>query len=83
MKCIQLCLILTVAVSRGWSQLVVNVKNRGGDVEREVIEANTTADTIRLEYLSKDGTFVTQFIDFKSVCSTVRSIIKNFRFCIS
>ncbi|KAH3701844.1 out at first protein-like [Dreissena polymorpha] len=47
-------------------QLVINVKNNGGDVERQSIEANTTADTVLLEFLSKDGTHVTQFIDFKS-----------------
>ena len=50
------------------SELVVNVKNKGGDVEKEKIEANTTADTVILEYQPKDGTYITQFIDFKSVC---------------
>ena len=50
-----------------FSQLIVNVKNKGGDVERENIESNTTADTVKLEYLSKDGTLVTYFTDFKTV----------------
>ena len=50
------------------SELVVNVKNKGGDVDKEKIEANTTADTVILEYQPKDGTYITQFIDFKSVC---------------
>lgn len=49
-------------------QLVVNVKNKGGDVDQESIQANTTADTVLLEFMSKDGTLVTQFIDYKSVC---------------
>lgn len=47
-------------------QLIVNVKNKGGDVDRQSIEANTTADTVKLEYLAKDGTLVTQFIDYKA-----------------
>lgn len=47
-------------------QLVVNVKNKGGDVDKQSIEANTTADTVRLDFLSKDGTLVTQFIDYKA-----------------
>ena len=50
------------------AELVVNVKNKGGDVDKERIEANTTADTVILEYQPKDGTYITQFIDFKSVC---------------
>lgn len=48
-------------------QLVVNVKNKGGDVLVESIQANTTEDTVTLEYQNTDGTLITQFIDFKSV----------------
>lgn len=66
-------------------QLVVNVKNKGGDIDRESIQANTTADTVHLEYLSKDGTLVTQFIDYKSVCEHYFNhsnyAIAKFRFC--
>ena len=48
-------------------QLIVNVKNNGGDVYRENIEANTTQDSIVLEFRKADGTLVTQFIDGKNV----------------
>ena len=48
-------------------QLVVNVKNKGEEVIVESIHANTTLDTVTLEYLNTDGTLVTLFIDFKSV----------------
>ncbi|XP_045207562.2 out at first protein-like [Mercenaria mercenaria] len=58
-----------------FSQLVVNVRNKGGDVEREKIESNTTADTVKLEYLSKDGTLVTYFTDFKAHIQIFRVIV--------
>jgi len=48
-------------------QLVVNVKNNGGDVYRENIEANTTQDSIALEFRKADGTVVTHFIDGRNV----------------
>ena len=54
-----------LCVCRG--QLVVNVKNKGGETLVEKIMANTSADTVTLEYLNYDGSFITQFIDFKSV----------------
>ena len=58
-----LCNLLTIALC----QLVVNVKNKGGDVLRESINANTSQDSITLEFQKSDGTLVTQFIDFKNV----------------
>lgn len=49
-----------------FTDLIVNVKNKGGDTIVESIVANTTADTVTLEFRNPDGSFVTQFIDFKS-----------------
>lgn len=49
------------------SQLIVNVKNKGGDVIREVITGNTTSDVVELQFRNTDGTIINQFIDFKSV----------------
>ena len=49
------------------ADLIVNIKNKGGDVDKEKIDANITADTVNLDYQPKDGTFITWFIDFKSV----------------
>ena len=56
------------------AQLVVNVKNKGGDLLRESIQANTTQDTVTLEFQESDGTLVTQFIDFKNVSSVTLMI---------
>ena len=47
--------------------LIVNVKNKGGDVIREVITGNTTSDVVELQFRNTDGTIINQFIDFKSV----------------
>ena len=49
-------------------QLVVNVKDKGGDVLQESIYANTSTDTITLDFMKYDGTLITQFIDFPNVC---------------
>lgn len=51
------------------SQLVVNVKNKGGDIIKEIITGNTTSDVVELQFQNTDGTIINQFIDFKSVMS--------------
>ena len=51
----------------GNCQLIVNVRNNGGDVYRETIEANTTQDSISLDFRKSDGTLITQFIDGRNV----------------
>lgn len=52
-------------------QLVINVKNQGGDVLQETIFANTTDDTVTLEFQRPEGTLITQFIEFKSVSELI------------
>ncbi|GIZ04439.1 out at first protein [Caerostris extrusa] len=47
-------------------QLVINVKNQGGDIVQESIISNITDDTITLEFQRPEGTLITQFVDFKS-----------------
>ena len=59
--------LLSVNYHISSSQLTVNVKNNGGEVMQEIIDANTTTDTIRLSFEKFDGTSVTQFIDFRNV----------------
>lgn len=49
------------------SQLVVNVKNNGGEVMQETILSDTVTDTVRLHFRKFDSTRITQFIDFKNV----------------
>ena len=64
---ILLYLFYATVISYASSQLIVNVKNRGDEVLQETIDANTTQDTITLEFLKSDGTEIVQFIDFKNV----------------
>ncbi|XP_005111897.2 out at first protein [Aplysia californica] len=61
-----ICMLLAALVSYTTAQLIVNVRNKGGETVVEKILANTTADTVTLEFLNSDGSLVTQFIDFKS-----------------
>ncbi|ESO99925.1 hypothetical protein LOTGIDRAFT_186451, partial [Lottia gigantea] len=57
------------------TQLVVNVKNGGGDILVESIQSNVSSDTITLEYPSSDGSLITQFIDFKSEAQIFRAYV--------
>jgi len=56
-----------IFICLGNCQLVVNVRNNGGDVYRETIEANTTLDSVSVDFRKSDGTLITQFIDGKNV----------------
>ncbi|CAC5377737.1 Out at first protein [Mytilus coruscus] len=56
-------------------QLVVNVKDGGGDVTVESFLGNTTSDIVQLQFLNKDGTHVTQFIDFKTETQIFKTYI--------
>jgi len=72
---ILLYLLYATFISYASSQLIVNVKNRGDEVLQETIDANTTQDTITLEFLKSDGTEIVQFIDFKNEIQIFRAII--------
>lgn len=63
---LSLCLAVVLPVDC-LSQLVVNVKNKGGDIIKEIITGNTTSDVVELQFQNTDGTIINQFIDFKSV----------------
>ena len=56
-----------------YSQLVVNVKNKGGDLIQETIQANTKENTINLDFQKLDGTLLKMLIDFKSVSVIIMS----------
>ncbi|CAN8013786.1 unnamed protein product [Ixodes persulcatus] len=64
-----------VLVRISLSQLVINVRNHGGDVLRESLFANTSDETITLEFHKSEGTHVTQFIDFKMEVQVFRVLI--------
>lgn len=52
------------AVDLSSGQLVINVKNQGGDILQENLTSNVTDETVQLEFQKADGTLVTQFLDF-------------------
>lgn len=56
-------------------QLVINVKNQGGDIVQESITSNISDDTITLEFQRPEGTLITQFIDFKSEVQIFRVLV--------
>ena len=56
------------------AQLVVNVRNSGGEVVQEIIGANTTEETVKLEFQRPDGSLITQLIDFASEIQIFRMI---------
>ncbi|XP_066253889.1 out at first protein [Euwallacea similis] len=66
------CLILA---GTGHSQLIINVKNQGGDVVQETISANASDDTVMLEFQRSDGTLVTQVIDFRNEVQILKTLI--------
>ncbi|XP_054168777.1 out at first protein-like [Oppia nitens] len=48
------------------NRLVINVQNDGQEVYQEVITSNISDDLIILDMDDTDGSYITQFIDFKS-----------------
>ena len=48
-------------------QLVINVKNKGGDLIQESLNGNPAENTISLKFQKLDGTLLNMLIDFKSV----------------
>ncbi|XP_033096368.1 out at first protein-like [Anneissia japonica] len=57
------------------SQLVVNVKNKGGDLIQENIQADIQNDLVRLNFQRLDGTLVSNLIDFKAETKIQRLMI--------
>uniref|UniRef100_A0A2A4JIC8 Out at first protein n=1 Tax=Heliothis virescens TaxID=7102 RepID=A0A2A4JIC8_HELVI len=56
-------------------QLLINVRNQGGDVMQENITANVSEDTITLEFMRLDGVFVSQLVDFTNEVEAMKLII--------
>lgn len=71
---LSLCLAVVLPVDC-LSQLVVNVKNKGGDIIKEIITGNTTSDVVELQFQNTDGTIINQFIDFKSEVQIFRAYV--------
>lgn len=67
--------VVLTFVNRSQQQLVINVKNQGGDVVQETISANVTDDTVSLEFQRPDGTLVTQLIDFRNEVQILKALV--------
>ncbi|XP_045494686.1 out at first protein [Colias croceus] len=56
-------------------QLLINVRNQGGDVMQENITANVSEDTVTLDFLRLDGVYVSQLVDFTNEVESMKVII--------
>lgn len=56
-------------------QLVVNMRDKGGDVIKQKVDADIASDTVTLEFFQQDGVLITQFIDFKSDIQIFRAYV--------
>lgn len=62
-------------VQLGDTQLLINVRNQGGDVVQETIFANVSEDTVTLEFQRSDGTLITQLIDFTKDVQILKALV--------
>lgn len=60
-------ILVAFVCMEGIGELVVKVRNNGGEVVTEVIEADVEQDTLLISFTSADGTLVKQFIDYTNV----------------
>ncbi|RZF44492.1 hypothetical protein LSTR_LSTR002265 [Laodelphax striatellus] len=73
--------LLTVAVlllqftDIGNTQLLINVKNQGGDVVQETISSNVSEDSVTLEFQRSDGTLITQLVDFTHEVQILKALV--------
>lgn len=56
-------------------QLIINVKNQGGDIIQESIVANVSEDTVSLEFLRSDGTLIMHIIDFANEVQLLKVVM--------
>uniref|UniRef100_A0A1B6DUF9 Out at first protein n=1 Tax=Clastoptera arizonana TaxID=38151 RepID=A0A1B6DUF9_9HEMI len=57
------------------TQLLINVKNQGGEVFQETITANVSDDAVMLEFQRADGTLVTQLVDFRHEVQILKALV--------
>ncbi|XP_077985650.1 out at first protein-like isoform X2 [Glandiceps talaboti] len=57
------------------AQLVVNVKNKGGDLTQQSIQSDTNQDTITLKFQKSDGTLIQMIIDFKAEVQLFKALV--------
>lgn len=59
----------------GRTELVVNVKNQGGEIFQESFRSNISDETVLLELHQTDGSIITQFIDFRNEIQIIHAIV--------
>jgi len=62
-------------INIGNTQLLINVKNQGGDVLQETITANVSEDAVTLEFQRSDGTLITQLMDFRNDVQILKALV--------
>ncbi|VVC93731.1 unnamed protein product [Leptidea sinapis] len=72
---LEFVLILYIFIEPTNLQLLINVRNQGGDVMQENITANVSEDTVTLEFLRLDGVYVSQLVDFTNEVEAMKIII--------
>lgn len=70
-----LVFILSDLLKSSSTQLLINVKNHGGDIAQENITANVAQDIVTLEFQRNDGTLITQLIDFSREVQILRALV--------
>lgn len=70
-----LAFILLASLGYSDTQLLINVKNHGGDVVQENITANVAQDVVTLEFQRNDGTLITQLIDFTREVQILKALV--------
>ncbi|XP_075224596.1 BRICHOS-like domain-containing protein out at first isoform X1 [Lycorma delicatula] len=68
-------IVLLYCIDIGNTQLLINVKNQGGDVVQETIAANVTEDSVMLEFQRSDGTLITQLVDFRHEVQILKALV--------
>ncbi|XP_047530100.1 out at first protein isoform X1 [Vanessa atalanta] len=72
---LKILFLINIFVQPTCLQLLINVKNQGGDVMQENITANVSEDTVTLEFLRLDGVYVSQLVDFTNEVEAMKVII--------
>lgn len=62
-------------ISLSDTQLLINVKNQGGDVVQETIISNVSENAVTLEFQRSDGTLITQLLDFRNEVQILKALV--------
>jgi len=74
LQCFVTGLIVVSVTDLVSTELVVNVKNQGGEIFQESFRSNVSDETVLLELQQFDGSKITQFIDFRNEIQIIHAI---------